>query len=80
MKKALFTFLFITLAQLSVYAQLIKAPYAHSKGNYTPTYSEVRNFYASLKSNYTNIQIDSQSYASDVYDNILLIKLSKGNI
>lgn len=79
MKKALFTFLFITLAQFSVYAQLIKAPYAHSKGNYTPTYSEVRNFYASLKSNYTNIQIDSQSYASDVYDNILLIKLSKGN-
>lgn len=79
MKKALFTFLFITFAALSSEAQKIKAPYSSSKGNYTPTYKELRNFYALLQSNYTNIQIDSQSFASDVYDNILLIKLSKGS-
>ncbi len=79
MKKALFIFLFTSFITYSSMGQLIKAPYATSKGNQTPTYKEVRNFYTLLQNNYANIQIDSQSYTSDVYDNILLIKLSKGN-
>lgn len=79
MKKALFTFLCVSFIGLGCLAQTIKAPYSTSKGNQTPTYKEVSNFYTLLQSNYTNIQIDSQSYTSDVFENILLIKLSKGS-
>lgn len=79
MKKALLSILFFLVVEFSSLAQNIRAPYLNSNGNQTPTYTEVVEFYKLLKNNYSNIQILSNNYYTDVKDNIVLIKLSKGS-
>ncbi len=79
MKKLLITTLFVIVFKITTYSQVLQAPFFLSNGNQTPTYTNVVEFYTLLKNNYPNIQIESKSYYTDVAENILLIKLTKGN-
>lgn len=79
MKKALLGILLFLVVQHFAFAQNSTAPFLNSNGNQSPTYAEVIAFYNLLKNNYPNIQILSNNYYTDVKENIVLIKLSKGS-
>jgi hypothetical protein len=79
MVKTLISTLFVLVINITTYSQHLQTPYFVSNGNQTPTYSDVFEFYSQLKNNYSNIQIESKSYHTDVAENIVLIKLTKGH-
>lgn len=78
MKRIYILILLSFIVELS-FSQTIKAPFFSSNGNQTPTYSEVVKFYTNLKKNNPLIQIEQFENSTDVDQNILLIKISKGN-